>query len=75
MYECICSDIIFQTIVKKSNFDPAPPENFRTTSELPSLSRILEKCDADWIFFKDTVHNIFDIFKFVYFKIHSTEMY
>ena len=48
-------------------------KNFRPVSNLPFLSKILERTAANTLLYHMTIHNLHEIFQSSYKEFHSTE--
>jgi len=60
-------------LLKKENLDASQPRNFRPVSNLPYLSKLLERVVKTWLQEFLDEHDLMPNFQFAYRKSHSTE--
>ena len=64
---------VVKPLIKRSNLDPEVLSNYRPVSNLPYLSKILERAVADQLQTHLDVNNLHVKFQLAYRRVHSTE--
>jgi hypothetical protein len=73
---CVPTDLkqaLVCPVLKKSGLDNETLKNFRPVSNLPFLSKVLEKVVFNRLLFHQNKHGLKDVFQSAYVSAHSTE--